>query len=430
MERNIKEILKRDEYKWVYEEPRLIDKIALLTFGGSISYGLDTPESDIDIRGIVMPKVEDILGVRYLIDPEEQLNPRLVFGALGFEQVTDRPTDTTIYTLDKIIGLLYKCNPNTIEILGCKPEHYTMVSTYGKMLLDSKEIFLSKLAYDSFAGYARAQFQRLKNAIGKDSGSNVFKAINLADSINRMQSHLEREYPEYKKDMVKLYVTDSQGNSITVNGTPVDAYDVGVLFNDVITEITVNGEPIPDSDVEVRYSVNFEKIPNKAFAGIFNEVVGAVKEFNKQLGHRNHKKDNYHLNKHAMHLIRLYLMALDIFEKGEINTYREKDRDFLMSIKTGDYYNEETNTFNTKFFDMVNDFDKKILTAYENSKLPEVPDRKKVNDLVINIQREYLKHSGYFGYPYPYLMSSSEYPYPYLRSSLSHEYEGGEWYGD
>lgn len=392
--RNIDEIIHTNEYNFIYTESRLKDKIALLTFGGSIAYGLDTPESDIDIRGIVMPSKEDLISVGYLISNEEKTNKRLVFGKEGFEQVTDIPTDTTIYVLNKIISLLYKCNPNTIEILGGHPDSYTMVSKYGQMLLDNKEIFLSKLAYGSFAGYARAQFQRLKNAIGKDSGSNVFQAINLADSINRMQSHLEREYPEYRRDMIKLYVTDSDGNTITVNGTPVDAYDVGVLFNDTITEITVNGKPITDKEVEVRYSMHFDKISNSAFAGIFNEVVGAVKEFNKQLGHRNHKKDDYHLNKHAMHLIRLYLMAIDILEKGEINTYREKDKDFLMSIKTGKYHNKDTNTFTTEFFDIVSDFDKKILTAYENTKLPKTPDINKIKKLVYEINYEYIQSEG------------------------------------
>lgn len=392
--RDINAILNTPEYEFIHTEPRLKDKIALLTFGGSIAYGLDTAESDIDIRGIVMPSVSDLLGVSYLYSDKEKSNKRLIFSKEGFEQVTDIPTDTTIYVLNKIIGLLYKSNPNTIEILGGHPDSYTMVSKYGQMLLDNKEIFLSKLAYGSFAGYARAQFQRLKNAIGKDSGSNVFQAINLADSINRMQSHLEREYPEYRRDMVKLYVTDSDGNPITVNGTLVDAYDVGVLFNDTITEITVNGKPITDKEVEVRYSVHFDKISNSTFASIFNEVVGGVKEFNKHLSHRNHKKDDYHLNKHAMHLIRLYLMAIDILERGEIVTYREKDKDFLMSIKTGYYYNKETNTFTTEFFDMVSDFDKRILTAYENTKLPETPDINKINKLVYEMNYNYLKDSG------------------------------------
>ena len=399
MNKDINSILSSSDYGFIKDEPRLKNKIALLTFGGSIAYGLDTPESDIDIRGICMPSIEDVMGVEYLINDSERTNDRLVFGKSGFEQVTDEPTDTTIYVLNKIIGLLYKCNPNTIEILGCKPEHYAQISKEGKMLLDNRNIFLSKLAYGSFAGYARAQFQRLKNALGNNSNSNVFRAINLADSLNRMHSHLEREYPQYNRNMINLCITDKDGNPITVNGKTVDAYDVGVLFNDVVTEVSVNGKIISDEDVELRYSINCDKVNNRTFMGVFNEIVSNVKDFNKHLGNRNHKKDEYHLNKHAMHLIRLYIMALDILKDGEINTYREKEHDFLMSIKTGEYYNDDTKTFTTEFFDIVNNFDKKILTAYENTKLPDRPDKNKINKLVMDIMDNYL-YDNYFKLKY------------------------------
>ncbi len=43
-----------------------------------------------------------------------------------------------------------------------------------------------------------------------------------------------------------------------------------------------------------------------------------------KLNHRNHKKDEEHLNKHAMHLIRLYLTCIDLLENGVFSTYREK----------------------------------------------------------------------------------------------------------
>ena len=422
MDRNIYNILNTKEYDFIKTEERLKDRIMLLTFGGSIAYGLDTPESDTDIRGVVMPSVDDLIGTGFLIDKDELSNKRLIFSKEGFEQLNDVDTDTIIYSLNKIIKLLYKCNPNTIEILGCKPNHYAMVSDYGKILLNNKDIFLSKLAYGSFAGYARAQFQRLKNAVCKDSVSNVFHTINIADSINRMQSHFEREYPEYHRDMIKLFITDSEGNPVVINGVQADVYNVGVLFNDDITSITVNGKPITDKDVELRYSINFDKISNKAFLGIYNEIVNTVKEFNSHLGNRNHKKDDYHLNKHAMHLIRLYLMALDILNNGEIITYREKEHDFLISIKMGEYYDKQHNTFSKKFFDIVSDFDKKLYTAYENTKLPEIPDRKKINDIVKTIYTKYLSENTCIK------LYDTEYPNYQLPVRWTSDTSGGEWY--
>ena len=389
---DINEVLKLPEYEFIYTEPRLKDKIALITFGGSIAYGLNTPESDIDIRGIVMPSENDIFGTPYFIHDYETKNNRLVFGKDGFEQVTDIPTDTTIYTLDKIVKLLYKCNPNTIEILGCRPDHYAMVSEYGQRLIDNAHIFLSKLAYGSFAGYSRAQFQRLKNALGKDTTSKLFQTLSLADNIERLQSHLEREYPEYQRDMITISVTDSHGTPIYINGEPIDIRTMVVSYNEVDAVVTANGRIIPDEEIELRCSIDMNNISIANLNGITNEINNAVKDFNKKLAHRNHKKDDYHLCKHAMHLVRLYLMALDILNNGEIVTYREKEHDFLMSIKTGEYYDESSNMFKREFFDIVEDFDKKLQTAYENTKLPDKPNETSVESLIYGIKRDFIKY--------------------------------------
>ena len=388
---DIKQVISASEYDFLRTEPRLGRNIALLTFGGSIAYGLNTPGSDIDVRGIIMPDPADLLCSGVIRQGSDEENEHLIFGSNGFEQYIDRTTDTSLYVLSKIFGLLYKCNPNTIEILGCKPEHYAMVNEYGQMLLDNRELFLSKLAYGSFAGYARGQFQRLKNAIGKDNGSNVFKCISLADSIERIRCHLEEVCPHYSGDSLKMFITDAAGEPITVNGIPVDAYDVGVLFNDEITEVTVKGKPISNDEVQLCFRLELDMIPVNEFNIVTNEITSCIKEFNKHLGHRNHKKDVYHLNKHAMHLIRLYLMAEDILTRGEIVTYREKEHDLLMSIKTGEFFNEKQNSLNNDFFDMVNTMDKRMLKAYENSKLPDVPDMKKVSGLLREIHWRYLK---------------------------------------
>jgi len=59
-----------------------------------------------------------------------------------------------------------------------------------------------------------------------------------------------------------------------------------------------------------------------------------VKNYSK-LNHRNNKKDEPHLNKHAMHLIRLLITGTEVLEGKGINTYREKEREFLLDIRKG-----------------------------------------------------------------------------------------------
>ena len=95
-----------EDYKFLQTNPHLKDSIMFLTLGGSYAYGTNIETSDVDIRGVASPSVRDILG----------------FGK--FEQVVNTKTDTTIYEFNKIISLLMNCNPNVIELLGCKPEHY------------------------------------------------------------------------------------------------------------------------------------------------------------------------------------------------------------------------------------------------------------------------------------------------------------------
>lgn len=140
----IKSKLRSTEYDFLRTDKRLENTI-LLTLGGSHAYGMSTPTSDLDIRGIALNSRSDIL--------------------LGtdFEQVDNKSTDTTIYSFNKMIELLSKSNPNTIEQLGCLPEHYLYLSGVGKELLDNRKMFLSKVCIYSFAGYATAQLRRLEN---------------------------------------------------------------------------------------------------------------------------------------------------------------------------------------------------------------------------------------------------------------------------
>ena len=147
--KQIKETIKKQEYDFLKENEHLGNNIILLTLGGSHAYGMDinTKEyvSDIDVRGIALNSKKEIL--------------------LGkdFEQVVEIDTDTTVYSFNKILQLLKSNNPNTIEILGCKPEHYLYLSDVGRELLNNRKMFLSKICINSFAGYASSQLRRMEN---------------------------------------------------------------------------------------------------------------------------------------------------------------------------------------------------------------------------------------------------------------------------
>ena len=143
-----------------------------------------------------------------------------------------------------------------------------------------------------------------------------------------------------------------------------------------------------DLDREIFANVHLDHYPVREFNSMVNELTNIITAYEK-LGHRNHKKDDNHLNKHAMHLIGLYLICLDILENEDIVTYREKEHDFLMSIRNGEFQKED-GTYRQEFFDMVTDYEKKLEYARKNISLPDNPNMKLVQEFVMSVNRRSL----------------------------------------
>lgn len=387
---NINEVLKAPEYDFL-KGPRLGKNILLLTYGGSHSYGTNGPQSDIDIRGIVAPTREDILGCGFLRESMEKNNPNLIWGPAGFEQYNDSATDTIIYSLDKIVKLLYKCNPNTIEILGCRPEDYAEISEAGQLLLDNRKLFLSKLAYDSFSGYSRAQFYRLKNALARDSMPLAEKQFYMIDVIKRTYTHLQEAYPSFDVNAIEFIVTDNEGNPLTIDNDVINLDDIVFFYKGKhVYSCKAKEHELDLENTQLLVKISMDHgMTMKDFSGVYNEVSAIAKDFTTHVGHRNRKKDEYHLNKHAMHLVRLYLMCFDILEKHEIVTYRKEDLDLLLKIKDG-YYMQPNGNYRPEFYQMIDEFDKKLKRLRDESTLPDRPDPKKIEDLVMAIKAKLL----------------------------------------
>jgi len=184
----IKKELNKPAYAFLKENEHLGSNVVLLTLGGSHAYGMAKEGSDIDIRGVAANSKREIL--------------------LGkdFEQVTDKETDTVVYSLNKMLELLSKNNPNTLEILGCKPEHYLYVTDIGQALLDNAGIFLSKLCIHTFAGYAEAQLRRLENKAVREVGQAEREAHVLRTIEHARYSFKEKYFPLSEYGKVDLFL--------------------------------------------------------------------------------------------------------------------------------------------------------------------------------------------------------------------------------
>ena len=333
--KEIKELLKTKEYDFLREHPFLGDNICYLTVGGSIGYGTNLPEkqSDIDIRGIALEN--DMELSKALLDMDH------------FEQVLEPQTDTVVYGFNKIVKLLLSCNPNTIEMLGTKPEHILYMNETGKMLRDNVELFLSKRAIGSFGGYAGQQLNRMLNALARDRLEQREKEEHILRSVKSAMGSFNERYSDFGCGSIEMHIGESKN---------------------------------PELDGEILANINLRDYPLREFNSILNELGSISRTYNK-VNHSNHKKDDEHLNKHAMHLVRLYLMAIDILENHKVVTYREAEQQMLLDIRRGKYMNED-GTYKKEFFDLVNALEARFMEAAKNTTLPDVPDYKKVLDLV------------------------------------------------
>ena len=333
------EILQGTEYDFLKTNEHLGKHVILLGLAGSYSYGTNIEGSDIDVRGITLNQKSDLIGLTQ------------------FEQYVDENTDTVIYAFNKMVKLLLSCNPNTIELLGLNPEHYLYLNDIGQMLLDNKRLFLSRRAIQSFGGYADAQLRRLQNALARDS------------------------FPQSEKEQ---HIFNSVKNAIQSFNTSYKNFDNGSL------EIFIDKAVNPELETEIFVNANMNHYPLRDYASMWNTMSNVIRDYEK-IGKRNKKKDDMHLNKHAMHLIRLFMMALDILEKGEINTYRTKEHNLLMDIRFGKYQKED-GTFQDSFYEMLADFEKRLHYAAENTDLPEEPDMNKVQELVMTINERVVRN--------------------------------------
>ena len=92
-----------------------------------------------------------------------------------------------------------------------------------------------------------------------------------------------------------------------------------------------------------------------------------------------------------MHLIRLYMMCLDILEKEQIITYREAEHNLLMDIRNGKYLDSNDQPI-TEFYEMGDDYERRLDYAKLNTSLPDSPDYKKINEFVISVNERIVKN--------------------------------------
>lgn len=331
---NFIELMNSPQYDFLRTHERLGSRIILLGLGGSHAYGTYNEHSDIDFRGITLHMPSDLIGLT------------------TFEQYEDPNTDTVIYGFNKIIKLLLECNPNTCELLGLDEEQYLIKTPIGQELIDNKDLFLSKRAIKSFGGYASAQLRRLQNAIARDSMPQPEREQHILKSVLNALDDFNRRYNNFENGNIKLYIDQA---------------------------VT------PELQTEIFVDASYTHYSLREYEKLFSTLNMVIREYDK-IGKRNKKKDDNHLNKHAMHLIRLFMMAIDILDNGVIKTHRKDDLDLLLKIRNGGFQKED-HTYEQEFYDILAYYENELERAARTTYLPDNPDMEKVEKFVEYVNR-------------------------------------------
>lgn len=334
--------------------------ILLEAISGSKAYGLSTPESDTDIKGVfAMPK-SGFYGMGYVV------------------QVNDESNDVVYYELGRFIEFLTKNNPNIVELLNT-PEDCVLLK-HPLIDLIEPEMFLSKLCRQTFGNYAMTQVKKARglnkkilNPVDKERKS-ILDFCYIAQGQGTVPLKLflsDRNIRQEDCGLAKLpHMHEMYGLYHTIK----DRYK-GVAAKDDSNEVSLSS--IQKGEVPIAY-MSFNKSGYSSYCKEY-------KEYWEWVGKRNEARYKNTLShgknydaKNMMHTFRLLAMAKEIGEEGRVNV-RRTDRDFLLDVKQGKYeYDELVSRAEQKAAELDD--------IYSKSDLQDAPEMEKANELLVRFR--------------------------------------------
>ena len=300
------------------------------TVHGSRAYGLARAGSDTDLKGVLVGPAAWYHGFRG-----------------GPEQVELGP-DHVRYEIRKLFRLLAASNPTLLELLWTDPEHHRAVTPAGERLLASRDRFLSQQVADTFGGYALSQLKRIR-------GHRAWLLEPPAGPPRRGDFGL----PE-RTVLPKDQLGAAQA----------------LLDRD-------------DGDLSGSLSANFLDLLDRERR--YRGAKANWKQYQTWLAQRNPARaaleaEHGYDTKHAMHLVRLQRMAVEILESGSVRVRRD-DRDELLAIRDGAWSYDE-------LLEQSERLAASIRVARAASSLPKRPDADQLDALCQSLVEQTLREGS------------------------------------
>jgi predicted nucleotidyltransferase len=299
---------------------------------GSHCYGLNTPTSDLDIKGICIEPLEYHLGFAKNFEQHIQ------------EASKGYPNDLVIYSFKKFAKLAADANPTIVEVLFVEDEDVLFCNEFGAEVRAFRDNFLSAKAKHTFMGFAHSQLKRIKShrawLRNPPSEPPTRKEFGLPETMGMSKAEIGAFEALEKRAMV-----EELSKEAIVLYTKEKAYKNKKMEWEQYQTWLRQRNPVR-AEMEAKFG----------FDGKF-----------------------------ALHMIRLYRTCLELLETGKLNVKRTADREELLSIRTGAWTYER----------VVEEAEKLELACnklYESGSfaLPKSPDINKIDAFVVDLTSRYL----------------------------------------
>lgn len=342
---------------------KLEDHTILLTVGGSKAYGMHTPTSDLDVKGIAVAPETTTLGFSQNFEQADGTGRMDIFLPLldGENlELSKNGFEGTVYDLRKFMALASKGNPNILEVLFCDNSDVLHMNAEGLKLRDNRDLFLSQVVRYSYTGYAVAQLKRIKGhknwLLNPKEDKPSRKEFGLGDNPS-IPRHLRGEIEAaVTKNVDRLFTRDQA------------------------------------IKVVAEYPAYKEHFEEPGFIGFLNAEYAygkAMEEWQRYQtwkSERNEKRSALEAKfgydtKHAAHLVRLLRTGEELLREGKLLVKRP-DAEELLAIRAGAWEYEKLVEWAEAKVKMMDEWK-------EASPLPHSPDMKKLNQLCVEVHKDF-----------------------------------------
>lgn len=335
---------------------------------GSRAYGLDTPTSDTDIRGVFILPKEMYYSLNYV------------------GQINNETNDVVYYELQKFIELCAKNNPNILELLNVSDD----CILYKNPLFDKikLETFLSKQCEKSFANYA---FTQIKKARGLEK-----KIVNPMEKERKSVLDFCFVYENEISIPLKSFLANKNIKQENCGVTNIphlkNCHNLyhnknipykGIIKSELANELALSSIPKAEKTIGMLF---FNKDGYSSYCKKYQEYWKWVEKRNEERYKTTVSHGKNYDSKNMMHTFRLLRMAKEIATENTIHVKRS-DRDFLLNIKQGKFEYDELVAWATTL-------ETELENLYAESSLPERPNIAAINHLLVTIRTDFYNQNS------------------------------------